>query len=154
MSDKLLCVEFGAGGSRPLHWVTHDIDVPIQGPLPYGDNSVDKIRAEHIIEHTDSVGLIAFLESCYRILKPGGTLRICVPYISQRMSREQARDLSINHTHQHIHTPETVNLALWIAGFDLNNLMTFVPRDPLDHHHVVIGKEQDDFETYRCEVSK
>lgn len=152
MSEKLLCVEFGAGGSRPIGWTTHDIDVPIQGPLPYGDNSVDKIRAEHIIEHTDSVGLITFLESCYRILKPGGTLRICVPHISKRMTRAQARDLAINHTHQHIHTPETIHIALWIAGFD--NVVYGTHRDPLDHHWTVIGKEQDDFETYRCEVAK
>lgn len=150
-----LKIEFGAGGSRPQGWVTHDIDVPIQGPLPYGDNSVDKIRAEHIIEHTDSVGLIAFLESCYRILKPGGTLRICVPVIDRIvMSREKARDLAINHTHQHIHTRQTINLALWIAGFDTHNSLRDTGRDPLDHHWTVIGKDQDDLETYRCEVTK
>lgn len=151
--SKLLCVEFGAGGSRPIGWVTHDIDVPIQGPLPYGDNSVDKIRAEHIVEHVDSVGLIAFLESCYRILKPGGTLRICVPIIDFKLTREHARDLAINHTHQHIHTMETIELALWIAGFDLTYLVK-TDRDPLDHHHTVIGKELDDLETYRLEISK
>jgi predicted SAM-dependent methyltransferase len=148
-----LNIEFGAGGSRPIGWVTHDIDVPIQGPLPYGDNSVDKIRAEHIIEHTDSVGLIAFLESCYRILKPGGVLRICVPAIGKHLTREHARDLAINHTHQHIHTPQTISLALWISGFDSLNLRE-VPRDSLDHHWTVIGAEQDDLETYRCEVTK
>lgn len=153
MSEKLLCVEFGAGGSRPVDWTTHDIDVPIQGPLPYGDNSVDKIRAEHIIEHTDSVGLIAFLESCYRILKPGGTLRICVPVITMNLTRTHARDLAVNHTHQHIHTVDTIHLALWISGFDLQNVVD-TKRDPLDHHWTVIGSELDDLETYRCEVTK
>lgn len=153
MNEKPLCVEFGAGGSKPPGWTTHDIDVPIQGPIPYGDNSVDKIRAEHIIEHTDSVGLIAFLESCYRILKPGGTIRICVPVIDRRMTREKARDLAINHTHQHIHTRATIELALWISGFDLNKMVE-TERDPLDHHWTVIGKEQDDLETYRVEVTK
>lgn len=154
MIPKLLCVEFGAGGSRPEGWTTHDIDVPIQGPLPYGNDSVDKIRAEHIVEHVDSVGLIAFLESCYRILKPGGTLRICVPVIDRFIiSREHARDLAVNHTHQHIHTPETIELALWIAGFDPQKIRR-TERDPLDHHHNVIGKELDDLETYRCEATK
>jgi predicted SAM-dependent methyltransferase len=148
-----LNVEFGAGGSRPVGWTTHDIDVPIHRPLPYGDNTVDKIRAEHIIEHTDSVGLIAFLESCYRILKPGGTLRICVPVITKQLTREHARDLAINHTHQHIHTDETIYLALWIAGFDTDK-MRMTGRDPLDHHHLVIGKELDDLESYRVEITK
>lgn len=150
---KPLLVEFGAGGSRPEGWITHDIDVPIEKPLPYPDNSVDKIRAEHIVEHTDSVGLIAFLESCYRILKPGGTLRICVPVIDKRLEREHARDLAINHTHQHIHTPETIYLALWIAGFDTDKMIE-TGRDPLDHHCTVIGVELDDLETYRCEIRK
>lgn len=148
-----LMVEFGAGGSRPEGWITHDIEVPIEGPLPYADNSVDAIRAEHIAEHTNSVGLIAFLDSCYRILKPGGTLRICVPVIGLHMTREQARDLAVNHTHQHIHTKATITIALWIVGFSLVGLRQ-TGRHPLDHHWTVIGKEQDDLETLRIEATK
>lgn len=150
---KPLYIEFGAGGSRPEGWVTHDIDVPIQGPLPYGNDSVDKIRAEHVVEHTDSVGLIAFLESCHRILKPGGTLRICLPVIGRHLTREHARDLAINHTHQHIHTKETILLALWIAGFEDDKIVE-TGRHPLDWHHTVIGKELDDLESFRLEAMK
>lgn len=148
-----LYVEFGAGGSKPTNWVTHDMDVPIQGPLPYGDNSVDKIRAEHVFEHTDSVGAITFLESCYRILKPRGTLRLCVPVIGRHLSRGHARDLAIHHTHQHIHTRETIRLCLWIAGFKDENVHE-TGRDPLDHHWTVIGETLDDLETFRIEATK
>lgn len=147
----MLNVEFGAGGSRPNGWVCHDIEVPIQGPLPYGDNTVDNIRAEHVCEHTDSVGLISFLTNCHRILKPLGILRVCVPVIGFHLDREHARDLAINHTHQHIHTRETIHLALWISGFDR---IWESPRHPLDHHWTVIGKELDDLETYRVEARK
>lgn len=150
---KPLYVEFGAGGSRPEGWTTHDIDVPIQGPLPYSDNSVDKIRCEHCFEHTDSVGAITFLESCHRILKPGGTLRLCVPVIGRHLTRYHARDLAINHTHQHIHTPETLLLCLWIAGFE-DDKIKFTERDPLDNHWTVIGVDLDNLETCRIEASK
>lgn len=151
--EKPLQIEFGAGGSRPQGWVTHDIEVPIQGPLPYKDNSVDKIRAEHVFEHTDSVGAIAFLESCYRILKPGGSLRLCVPVIGRHLTREHARDLAINHTHQHIHTQETLLLCLWIAGFE-DSKIKFTERDALDHHWNVIGVELDNLESCRIEATK
>lgn len=151
-----LNVEFGAGGSRPTGWVTHDIEVPIEGPLPYADNTVDKIRAEHVIEHVDSAGLIHFLDSCYRILKPGGMLRLCVPIITAppetfRLNREQARDLAINHGHKCIHNYFTIQAALWIAGFpDLQ----VKDRDALDWHHTVIGLEKDNLETLRVETHK
>lgn len=49
-------------------------------PWLWADNCVDEIHASHIIEHfPDSK---QFVMECYRILKPGGTLRLSLPHSS------------------------------------------------------------------------
>ena len=55
-------------------------------PYPWEDNSADEIRAIDLIEHLDHYTddkrptVIAFIEECYRILKPGGELYIQTPH--------------------------------------------------------------------------
>ena len=44
------------------------------------DNSVDEIHCSMYIEHTKDI--IKFMEECYRILKPLGTMTIIAPYYS------------------------------------------------------------------------
>jgi len=54
--------------------------------LPYDDNSVDYIFSSHMIEHlTDEEGM-KFLKECYRVLKPGGVLRLATPHARQLMA--------------------------------------------------------------------
>ncbi len=47
--------------------------------LPYEDNSVDEIRAFHIIEHFDFFEGQEVLKEWYRVLKPGGKLYLETP---------------------------------------------------------------------------
>jgi hypothetical protein len=47
-------------------------------PIPYGDESISAIYAIHILEHV--VSPIMLLRECQRVLVPGGTLNIGVPY--------------------------------------------------------------------------
>lgn len=47
--------------------------------IPYPDNSVDEIRALHIIEHFDFYEGQEILKEWYRALKPGGKLVIETP---------------------------------------------------------------------------
>ncbi|HEY5011748.1 MAG TPA: methyltransferase domain-containing protein [Acidimicrobiia bacterium] len=50
----------------------------VQG-LPLPDESVRGVFSEHCIEHLPLDAGDHVLEECYRVLKPGGTLRIVVP---------------------------------------------------------------------------
>ena len=54
--------------------VYHDLDVY---PYPFKDNSASIIVAKHIIEHLSNQ--MAFMQECYRILKPNGKLFIECP---------------------------------------------------------------------------
>ena len=64
--------------------VTHDLNIL---PWPWPDESFDKIIALAVFEHLD-VDLVAALNECHRILKPGGTLGLKLPL----WSAERAHD--------------------------------------------------------------
>jgi len=49
---------------------------------PIEDNSVDELNCSHFFEHLHGHQRGAFMDECYRILKPGGKLFIIVPYWS------------------------------------------------------------------------
>ncbi len=44
--------------------------------IPYSDNSVDNIYISHVIEHIETKFVKNFIEEAFRVLKPGGVLRI------------------------------------------------------------------------------
>lgn len=48
-------------------------------PLSYESNSVDEIRASHILEHFGHRDVPKVLDEWVRVLKPGGRIRIAVP---------------------------------------------------------------------------
>ena len=48
-------------------------------PLPYDDNSIEEIRASHVLEHFSFNDAKKALIEWVRVLKPGGRLRVAVP---------------------------------------------------------------------------
>lgn len=49
-------------------------------PIPLADDSIDHILASHFIEHVPTNKKIELFNECWRILKPGATMEIYVPY--------------------------------------------------------------------------
>jgi SAM-dependent methyltransferase len=47
--------------------------------LPYDDGQFGYIFSEHFFEHLFLDEAIALLTECFRVLRPGGVIRICVP---------------------------------------------------------------------------
>ena len=61
-------------------WINIDRDLGTEAyPLEYDDNSVDEIRASHILEHFPTVEVPPVLKHWVDKLKPGGTIKIAVP---------------------------------------------------------------------------
>lgn len=46
--------------------------------LPFGDNQIESIITHHCLEHIGD-GFIALMDECWRVLAPGGPMRIIVP---------------------------------------------------------------------------
>lgn len=61
--------------SRTAADIVHDLNV---FPYPLEDSSFDEIYLDNSLEHLDNV--IQVMEEVYRICKPGGLVKIIVPY--------------------------------------------------------------------------
>lgn len=80
---ELLKVNVGCGRNILKGWKNHDQDVDITKPLPFANDSVDFMLAEHVIEHVGYYEALGFLKECARVLKPWGVIRVCVPSIER-----------------------------------------------------------------------
>lgn len=56
------------------HIDSHDVT-----KLPYVDNSVDLIYSSHLIAYFDREEIVPVLQEWYRVMKPGGIVRIATP---------------------------------------------------------------------------
>ncbi len=54
--------------------------------FPFGDNTLDYIIAEHMIEHIDYEAGQFMLSECLRVLKPGGRVRFATPDLTVILS--------------------------------------------------------------------
>ena len=56
-----------------------DIIMDLRDPLPFPDNSVDYLYNEHFLEHLSLNEGLAAIREFFRVLKPGGVMRIAMP---------------------------------------------------------------------------
>lgn len=83
-NKKLL--HLGSGNVRLPGWINidgeadaADMKLDLRQPLPFSENEVDGIFAEHFIEHITRPEAVAFLRECYRVLKPNAIVRLSTP---------------------------------------------------------------------------
>lgn len=72
--------------------IVHDLN---QFPYPLKDNEFDEIYLDNTLEHLDNV--ISVMEEVYRISKPGGLVKVIVPYFRSHWA-------CIDPTHRHFFT--------------------------------------------------
>ena len=89
---KNLLVNIGAGNQGKEGWINLDgckqpginCLYDCRKRLPFPDNSVKGIFSEHFFEHIDYTEEVPFfLSECYRVLMPGGVIRLIVPDIEK-----------------------------------------------------------------------
>ncbi len=89
MNVKLL--NLGCGSRFHQDWV--NVDFTSQNPavmahdlrerLPFEDASFDCVYHSHVLEHLPRFYAPMFCHECYRVLKPGGIIRVVVPDLEQ-----------------------------------------------------------------------
>jgi predicted SAM-dependent methyltransferase len=90
-------LQIGAGEFSKPGWLNTDIE-PREGqayldatkPFPIPDGSIDIIFAEQLIEHLSLDDGRKMLRECYRVLKPGGKVRLATPNLVRFVELMQA----------------------------------------------------------------
>lgn len=171
-------LNLGCGNNILSGWDNHDMDVDLTKPIPYADLSVQKIFAEHVIEHLTSAEMMNFFSECYRILQPGGILRVVFPDIEQTHERtteeyvkfartyipDSLKNLPMVHWHAlsrcHGHKQMlTKGLIIHsLSGFPFSCIspaqLYLFNGEPVDGHHNAIGKAYHELESVAVEAIK
>ncbi len=85
-------LQFGTGPNvLPAPWENFDQEIDIRRPLPFPDACAQVILAEHVIEHVEFRQGLFFLTECFRVLLPGGILRLAFPDITRDINCDEYR---------------------------------------------------------------
>ena len=123
-----------------------DAYVDITRKLPFPDSSVDAIFCEEVIEHIDSHAGRLLLKECWRILKPGGVMRLSTPDLTWFAARvitspaccDEINEIFYGHDHRYLYTPEALRNCCSEVGFTNIRASTYRDSDSklghLDSH--------------------
>jgi predicted SAM-dependent methyltransferase len=140
-----LRLHLGCGGVRKEGWVNVDllgdpVDVAwdLSKPLPFDDGSVDAVFHEHLLEHLPLQSGIGFSKECFRVVRPGGIVRVGVPDAGRLLASYldpsddyldrlhpgrptrllAAQELFYWHRHLTMYDAETLGLVLEASGLE------------------------------------
>jgi predicted SAM-dependent methyltransferase len=112
-------------------WLTADMEpradvfMDVSKLLPLPDACIDVVFSEEVIEHIPKERGVAMLGECFRILKPGGWLRLTTPsldYFARRAAdvpegADEINDIFYLHGHRHIYAEAELRGCIEAAGF-------------------------------------
>ena len=90
-----LKLHLGCGTVRLDGWINIDLEtradlkLDVRRPLPFGDRAARLIYHEHLMEHLTVEEGCACLRDWFRVLQPGGVLRIATPDLAYVVERYQ-----------------------------------------------------------------
>lgn len=88
-------VHLGCGDHRLEGWINVDLApsaavdavVDCAGDLPFAPGTVAFLHCEDLLEHVEREKGIALLRECFRVLRPGGVLRVLTPDLRQLVQK-------------------------------------------------------------------
>lgn len=84
----------GLIGRGLLEWDPQTRIHDVTKGIPHSSESVDMIYSSHMLEHLRPGQAQFVLDDCYRVLKPGGVLRLVVPDLAEAARAYVQRDLN------------------------------------------------------------
>jgi hypothetical protein len=97
-----MMINVGCGGTYHADWINLDVAssdpnvriIDITRGLPFADDSASVCYSSHVLEHLDKNAARVLVTECFRVLKPGATIRIVVPDL-ESVTREYLRVLEM-----------------------------------------------------------
>jgi predicted SAM-dependent methyltransferase len=144
LTDSPLRLHLGSAAAVKQGWVNidlvgHRVDLAwnLLRPLPFPSAAADAVFHEHVLEHFSFPDALRVLQECFRVLRPGGVLRVGVPdggayahayteggagiIEEARPGRPTAMiavaEVFYNHGHRSVYDLETLSLFMSAAGF-------------------------------------
>lgn len=131
-------IQFGAGSLNISGFENYEqAQIDITQPLPFKDGEIDVVFAEMVLEHITPQQAWSFIEEAYRVLKPGGKIRLVIPdfvrcfrlqdpdwlRVNQGVTnnngtlRDQMKSIIFGHGHQGLWSAELLQAVLSSIGF-------------------------------------
>jgi predicted SAM-dependent methyltransferase len=115
-------LNLGCGTNHLNGWHNHDRDVDITKPLPFPTESATHIFIEHCVEHVSYHEAVRFFNEAFRVLRPGGVLRVTVPSIERVALSENVDYFRWVHKQGWAPTPDkqgAVHAMIWCHGHQM-----------------------------------
>lgn len=130
--DGPKALQLGCGMNQLSGWLNTDVEpdygvtfLDVTQPIPASDSSFDFIFAEHLIENFGPEKLKKILNECFRILKPGGTLRLtfyCADALREMTGSKHINAFITRLSKAYLHLNDEIRTLLSESGFDQTTL--------------------------------
>jgi predicted SAM-dependent methyltransferase len=91
VKDALMLLNIGCGNTFHSDWINLDLisrhpqvqQHDLTSGIPFDDVTFDAVYHSHVLEHLTKESAERLISECFRLLKPGGVLRIAIPDLAE-----------------------------------------------------------------------
>lgn len=130
-SHALRKLQIGSGDNQLPGWLNSDyfprspdvLHLDSTQRFPFGDAVFDRVFSEHMIEHVPYAQGSHMLNECWRVLKPGGRIRISTPNLAFLFDLYQAQKSELQQRYIRWATDQFIDAPYYEDTFVINNFM-------------------------------
>ncbi|HUR88871.1 MAG TPA: methyltransferase domain-containing protein [Ramlibacter sp.] len=132
-SHEVRKLHIGAGYTMLDGWLCTDLEPRFNSavfldatkPFPFEDATFDYVYSEHMIEHIPYIDGMFMLRECFRVLKPGGSVRIATPDMKVLLNLYAGPDGPVAEQYMHWITDRFLEgVHVYKPQFVINNAFT------------------------------